>query len=156
MTKYRKTALIEATQWHKVGDHPAVVSHLAHDGLGWCPTLEGGHVVTPGDWIATGVKGEHWPIKHDVFRATYEPVEDAPVAEQQAKLGVETRRLVDVREVERLRELLRPFAEEYEAWSPENNDGHVFPDHHGIDMADVIMLGDLRAAYEAVYDETTP
>lgn len=41
---------------------------------GWIDTLEGGHIVCPGDWIATGVQGEHWPIKPDVFAATYEPV----------------------------------------------------------------------------------
>lgn len=78
MAKFRKTALIEATQWHKMGDHPAVVlksdlHRYADEGIPWIETLEGGHVVTPGDWIATGVQGEHWPIKPDVFAATYEP-----------------------------------------------------------------------------------
>lgn len=43
---------------------------------GWIDTLEGGHTVCPGDWIITGVKGEHYPCKHDIFEATYEPVED--------------------------------------------------------------------------------
>lgn len=42
---------------------------------GWIDTLEGGHVVCPGDWIITGVKGERYPCKPDVFAATYEPVE---------------------------------------------------------------------------------
>ena len=40
---------------------------------GWIDTLEGGHIVCPGDWIITGVKGEHYPCKPDVFEATYEP-----------------------------------------------------------------------------------
>jgi hypothetical protein len=40
---------------------------------GWIDTLEGGHIVCPGDWIITGVKGEHYPCKPDVFAATYEP-----------------------------------------------------------------------------------
>ena len=31
--------------------------------------------VHPGDWIITGVQGEKYPCKDDVFRATYEPVE---------------------------------------------------------------------------------
>lgn len=45
---------------------------------GWIDTLEGGHVVCPGDWIITGVKGEHYPCKPDIFAATYEMVaEDA-------------------------------------------------------------------------------
>lgn len=43
---------------------------------GWIDTLEGGHVVCPGDWIITGVKGEHYPCKPDIFDATYEAVEE--------------------------------------------------------------------------------
>jgi hypothetical protein len=118
MPKFRKTALIEATQWFKNGDHPDDhVGEIAVDlmapedrskdyerleGLvvrffrrpepefagvkihdvcgdywhyhGWIDDLEGGHVVCPGDWIATGVKGEHWAIKPDIFEATYELV----------------------------------------------------------------------------------
>ena len=42
---------------------------------GWIDTLEGGHIVCPGDWIITGVKGEHYPCKPDIFEATYERVE---------------------------------------------------------------------------------
>jgi len=40
---------------------------------GWIDTLEGGHIVCPGDWIITGVKGERYPCKPDIFEATYEP-----------------------------------------------------------------------------------
>jgi hypothetical protein len=40
---------------------------------GWIDTLEGGHIVCPGDWIITGVKGEVYPCKPDIFDATYEP-----------------------------------------------------------------------------------
>ncbi len=47
--------------------------HLVH---GWIDTLEQGHRVCPGDWIITGVKGERYPCKPDIFEATYEP-EDA-------------------------------------------------------------------------------
>lgn len=36
-------------------------------------TLEGIHHVQPGDWIITGVKGERYPCKPDIFEATYEP-----------------------------------------------------------------------------------
>lgn len=42
---------------------------------GWIDTLEGGHIVCPGDWIITGVKGERYPCKPDIFEATYEPAE---------------------------------------------------------------------------------
>jgi hypothetical protein len=41
---------------------------------GWIDTLEGGHIVCPGDWIITGVKGEYYPCKPDIFEQTYEKV----------------------------------------------------------------------------------
>lgn len=37
-------------------------------------TLEGTHRVSWGDWIIRGVKGELYPCKPDIFKATYEPV----------------------------------------------------------------------------------
>lgn len=40
---------------------------------GWIDTLEDGHRVCPGDWIITGVRGERYPCKPDIFAATYEP-----------------------------------------------------------------------------------
>jgi hypothetical protein len=39
-------------------------------------TLEGTMCAEPGDWIITGVKGERYPCKDDIFRATYERVGD--------------------------------------------------------------------------------
>lgn len=38
-------------------------------------TLEGTMLANPGDWIITGVKGERYPCKPDIFAATYDPVE---------------------------------------------------------------------------------
>jgi hypothetical protein len=75
----KKPVVIEATQWFKMGDHPAVktetVSHMESvDTLVYIETLEGPMTVTPGDWIITGVKGEHYPCKPDIFEATYEAV----------------------------------------------------------------------------------
>lgn len=76
--KYRKTALIEASQFHKLGDHPAVVeAPESPTGFGIF-TLENTKLkyeVTPGDWIVTGSAGEHYAIKPDIFAATYEPAE---------------------------------------------------------------------------------
>lgn len=73
----KKPVVIEAVQWFKHGDHPAVEvpTHPLPPGSGWIRTLEGGHIVTPGDWIITGVKGENYPCKPDIFEATYEPAE---------------------------------------------------------------------------------
>jgi len=63
MTKYRKKpAVIEATR------------HEGHEPL-LIHTLEGDMTAQPGDWIITGVKGEKYPCKPDIFDATYEPAE---------------------------------------------------------------------------------
>lgn len=40
------------------------------------PTLEGDHLASVGDYIITGVQGEQYPCKPDIFHATYEPVEE--------------------------------------------------------------------------------
>lgn len=98
----KKPVVIEATQWFKNGDHPddgdstregKVVRYFRHPDKayagerqcdkcgeimhrhGWIDTLEGGHIVCPSDWIITGVKGEHYPCKPDIFEMTYEAAE---------------------------------------------------------------------------------
>jgi hypothetical protein len=85
MAKYRKKpVVIEATQWWNHGDHDAVKrihpsnpAAAEYDGsYGWVPTLEGGHIVTPSDWIITGVANEVYPCKEEIFKATYEPADD--------------------------------------------------------------------------------
>ena len=42
---------------------------------GWIDTLEGGHIVCPGDWVITGVNGERYSCKPEIFEKTYEKVE---------------------------------------------------------------------------------
>lgn len=42
---------------------------------GYIDTLEGRMHVLHGDWIITGVKGEKYPCKPDIFAMTYEPAE---------------------------------------------------------------------------------
>lgn len=40
---------------------------------GWIDTLEGSkHTVCPGDWIITGIKGEYYACKPDIFKDSYE------------------------------------------------------------------------------------
>ena len=38
-------------------------------------TLEGAMIANPGDWIITGVQGERYPCKPDIFHKTYEPAD---------------------------------------------------------------------------------
>ena len=42
---------------------------------GWIDTLEDGHRVCPKDFIITGIHGEYYPCKPDIFEKTYELVE---------------------------------------------------------------------------------
>ncbi len=46
---------------------------------GWIDTPEGGHIVCPGDWVITGVAGERYPCKPDIFEATYDLADEAAV-----------------------------------------------------------------------------
>ena len=39
-------------------------------------TLEGDMIASPGDWNITGVNGEQYPCKPDIFEKTYEPMND--------------------------------------------------------------------------------
>lgn len=41
---------------------------------GWIDTLEGGHIVCPGDWIITGIMGERYPCKDAIFKESYERI----------------------------------------------------------------------------------
>ena len=85
MSKYRKLpVVIEAVQYRDLmrvedrlpegvviaywsgdefvpeGDHPTI------------HTLEGDHIVRDRDWVITGVAGERYPCKPDIFEQTYE------------------------------------------------------------------------------------
>lgn len=42
------------------------------------PTLEGVMHANAGDWIITGVSGETYPCKPDIFAKTYEPADATP------------------------------------------------------------------------------
>ena len=72
----KKPVVIEATQWFKNGDHPAVIpGKLNGMPVYWINTLEGDMMVSEGDWIITGVRGEHYSCKPDIFDMTYERVD---------------------------------------------------------------------------------
>jgi len=88
--RYRKKpVVVEAEQfWPEEQPWPAGVE--ATDGAdgrsttGYLiDTLEGRHDVTPGDFIITGVAGERYPCKPQIFEATYEPVDGAVIRDGQ-------------------------------------------------------------------------
>jgi hypothetical protein len=74
MTKYIKTAVIEAEQFD--GSQQMIEKYTITPPMPFDPdytmeTLEGPMLLAVGDWIATGVNGEHWAIKDDIFKRTY-------------------------------------------------------------------------------------
>lgn len=79
MAKYRKKpVVIEAEQFNLIGSISNIEAVYKdwRSKTGWSiKTLEGKHEVTEGDWIITGVKGEKYPVKPDIFEMTYERVE---------------------------------------------------------------------------------
>ncbi|MGA3410073.1 hypothetical protein [Lactiplantibacillus pentosus] len=73
---YRKTATIKAEQFD--GSYEMVDKYeldkpiyLADGGTFGIETLEGYFDIEVGDWIATGVNGEHWAISDNIFKKTY-------------------------------------------------------------------------------------
>jgi hypothetical protein len=86
MPKFRKRpVVIEAVQWFPGVPVEGVIEgpYISGDEQLYaarCPTLEGVFGVTPGDWIITGVQGEKYPCKPDIFAQTYDRAEDDPHA----------------------------------------------------------------------------
>jgi len=92
--KYRKKPIeIEAITWEEFvefGKKQSPKDAKEHNGMAWSfeynghaithkndecyliPTLEGTHNMTPDDMLITGVKGEIYPCKKDIFELTYE------------------------------------------------------------------------------------
>jgi hypothetical protein len=74
MPKFRKIALVEAVQFNKPGDHPAVIETAESPSGFGIFTLENTKVafeVKPTDWIITGAHGEHYACDDSIFRETY-------------------------------------------------------------------------------------
>ncbi|AMQ66632.1 hypothetical protein BH753_gp150 [Bacillus phage Shbh1] len=97
MGKYKsKPIVIEAERWFPDKPHPKVKqSHyigkpdfkwvikdqngdekVLNADQGWIETLEGGFVVSSGDYIVKGTHGEYYPVKQHIFVHKYEKVED--------------------------------------------------------------------------------
>ena len=91
MSLYRKKPVaIEARQF--IGTHLEAVmawcggTFLAATGpvpvpRGAIATLEGTMIVSLGDWVIQGVRGEFYPCRLDVFEETYEPVPTSDTSE---------------------------------------------------------------------------
>ena len=65
-----------STMVGKFRKKPVVIEAYKTDKEVIINTLEGPLRAAPGDWIITGVRGEQYPCKPDVFKKTYEPVDE--------------------------------------------------------------------------------
>lgn len=80
MPKFRKKpVVIEAFRWwgdgdSKERDFPVLGRDTEGRPFSDVSTPEGTMRVSEGDWIITGVEGEQYPCKPNIFAATYEPV----------------------------------------------------------------------------------
>lgn len=84
MTHYvKKPIVVQAIQWN--GDNFDDVALLGdyifgpygqEDAHLEIQTLEGRMKCNQGDWVIRGVKGECYPCKDDIFRATYDKVDE--------------------------------------------------------------------------------
>lgn len=55
---------------------PVVIEAYQTDRQMIIHTLEGDMTAQVGDWIITGLRGEQYPCKPDIFEKSYEAVED--------------------------------------------------------------------------------
>lgn len=114
--KFRKRpVVIEATQWFPPDDprhDPSMLSHRKGNtvnppdyrqkgdlfqfstikGMGddifMIETLEGALKVSAGDWIVTGIAGEKYPVKPEIFEATYERVPEQSASQSDYHAGI--------------------------------------------------------------------
>lgn len=81
----KQTPGINGMPWSfDYADHP--ITH-ENDECYLIPTLEGTMFFTPDDMLITGVKGEIYPCKGDIFEMTYELVEMSGTIETMDSLG---------------------------------------------------------------------
>ncbi|MEG0923194.1 MAG: hypothetical protein RSD57_15940 [Comamonas sp.] len=94
----RESNIVNGMPWSfAYGGHP--ITH-EHDDCYIIPTLEGSMMMGRNDMLITGVKGEIYPCKREIFDATYDSVSTAP----ESTLPPHQQRVVD--EHAELRDLL--------------------------------------------------
>ncbi len=78
--KFRKRPIVvEAVQFlpkeiMKFDDVPPGVIYDRHEEAWYCETAEGNFRIHGGEWIVTGIKGEHYPVQEEIFELSHIPV----------------------------------------------------------------------------------
>ncbi|MET0439156.1 MAG: hypothetical protein ABW043_16855 [Devosia sp.] len=124
MSKYRKTALVEAEQFlppHQIPEgcyQKGNIADVAHGHGEWfLKTLEGEHPLRYGDYIPIGVAGERWNVERAIFEASHEPVDTpapalhAPTVERETIIKIGNALTTAQARIRVLEEALQPFAE---------------------------------------------
>lgn len=82
--KYRKRPIVvDAIQYRREENIGKCIEFCGNDNIKYnardneyyISTLEGDMKLIKGDYIIQGVRGEYYPCKPDIFKATYEEVE---------------------------------------------------------------------------------
>lgn len=71
MTLYKKKPIIIEAEQYQLG----MEDGFNENGKPVIHTLEGDYIISDGDMIIVGIKGERYPCKNDIFELTYEKVE---------------------------------------------------------------------------------
>lgn len=75
--KFRKRPIvIEAEQWERGKKIDGLIYDPILRAEPYIETLEGRMFVNVGDWIITGIEGERYCCKDEIFKMTYETVEE--------------------------------------------------------------------------------
>lgn len=88
--KYRKKPIVidaiqlDFSNWTEIetflgADYPTTAWVPDRGSRLFIRTLEGVMEAKPGDWIIRGIKGELYPCKDDIFRASYEEATDQKI-----------------------------------------------------------------------------
>lgn len=124
--QYTKVTPIIAEQWtgsQEMGDKYNL--HMSPRGYHLLPTLEGDMRLDYGDYIATGIKGEHWVVNEKVFEATYKEVKNTAVSYDQL-LRVHNMQANTIKELHRenakLQDKIRTLECEAEMYKDENEE----------------------------------
>ncbi len=73
---YPPKGMVGVREWLKAGTLCTICRQKLglHGSMITLESPDGEQRVCPGDWIITGVKGETYPCKPDIFEQTYDPV----------------------------------------------------------------------------------
>ena len=93
-------------------------------------TMEGPLHISDGDWVIKGVQGEFYPVKPDIFEATYEAVMKWPVRE--GKMTDER-----LKEIQERLDKATPGPWEARTWHEESGMTAIFPVRGSGSIADV-------------------